>query len=56
MNEQIDIIKQYIDGNKHIQSFLNRKPLSLEELYKLIYKEEDNPLKEYYKTLYKTIS
>ena len=58
MNEQIEIRKQHIDNNKHIQAFLNRKLLSLEESYRLIYKdkEEDNYLKEFYKKLYKTIS
>ena len=56
MNEQVELRKQQIDANKHIQDFLNRKPPSLEELYRLIYKEEDFPLKESYKKLYRTIS
>ena len=56
MNEQVELRKQQIEANKHIQGFLNRKPLSLEELYRLLYKEEDNPLKESYKKMYKAIS
>lgn len=56
MNKQVELRKQQIDGNKHIQDFLNRKSPSLEESYRLIYKEEDYSLKESYKKLYKTIS
>lgn len=56
MSNQVELRKQQIDGNKHIQDFLNRKSPSLEELYRLIYKEEDLSLKESYKKLYKTIS
>ena len=40
MDKQVEIRKQQTDGNKHIQDFLNRKPPSLEELYRLIYKKE----------------
>lgn len=56
MNSQEELRKQNIDGNKHIQDFLNRKSPSLEGLYRLIYKKEDLSLKESNKKLYKTIS
>lgn len=56
MDKLVELRKQQIDGNKHVQDFLNRKSPSLEELYRLLYKEEDYTLKESYKKLYKTIS
>lgn len=51
MDKQVELRKQQIDGNKHIQDFLNKKSPSLDESYRLIYKEEDYSLKESYKTI-----